>query len=413
MFLVMSASGTCEQHSESSTVRDGCSARVREDRRIAGTILDPSSTNEPRRAGGPSRGWSTAWSSPAVRVSVAVLLVAATAVAMHLLDVNETTAASVFLVIVVLTALFRSPAGPVGLVLTCVFFELWFVPPVGHLTTRVEEEDIVPLLAFVIAAVVCGVVVARLDTMRRRAEEQEEAAFRAELDAAISENRAAFLSTMTHNLRTPLASIEAAAATLASPTASVSDDTRASLVGTIHHEADRLERLVTKVLELSRVHAGALEARVETTDVAELARAAVRTLRHVAGATEIHLDVDGDPLLADVDPDMLEVVLVSLLENSLRFAPPGTEVAVRAGADGGRCVIRVVDHGPGIAPDDRERMFDEFVQLDDVGGGAGAGLGLAIARAFVEAQSGTLTFEPTLGGGATFLVTVPLDRGGS
>src|SRR5262249_28682003 len=147
----------------------------------------------------------------------------------------------------------------------------WFIPPTGALFARVAD-DIYPLIAFVIAASVCGVVVARLDAMRRRAEQHERAAFRAELDSAINENRAGFLSAMTHNLRTPLASIKAAAATLASRDVSVSDDPRSRLVSTIHDEADRLERLVTKVLELSRVHAGALDARCEATDVTELAR---------------------------------------------------------------------------------------------------------------------------------------------
>lgn len=343
---------------------------------------------------------------------LACVAVSATAVVLHhLLDVSEVTATSIFLVVVVLTALLRSPAGPVGLVLTCFFFNLWFVPPAGALVTRVAD-DIYPLVAFVIAAAVCGIVVARLDTMRRRAEEQEEATFRAELDAAINENRAGFLSAMTHNLRTPLASIKAAAATLASSSASVPPETQARLVATIHDEADRLERLVTKVLELSRVHAGALDARLEPTDVAELTRAAVRRLRHVAGATRIRLDIVGAPLLADADPAMLEVALVSLLENALRFAPTGSDVVVEAGARDGVCVIRVVDHGPGVAIADRDRVFDEFVQLDGSANGAsaGAGLGLAIARAFVEAQSGTIEIEQTDGGGATFRVDVPLDR---
>jgi two-component system sensor histidine kinase KdpD len=238
--------------------------------------------------------------------------------------------------------------------------------------------------------------------MRQEAEAHERAAYDAKLAAAINENRAAFLSAMTHNLRTPLASIKAAADTLQSPSASITDDTRAKLVRTVHDEADRLERLVTKVLDLSRVHAGVLEPHPEPTDIAELTRAAVRRLRHLGSRHDIRLVVDGDLLVVDVDPEMLELVLSSLLENALRFAPPASDITVLARPRGSGCEIRVVDHGPGVAPADRERIFEEFVRLD----GPGSGLGLAIARAFAEAQPGTLTYETTPGGGATFVVTV-------
>jgi two-component system sensor histidine kinase KdpD len=388
-------------------VRDGPVVATREDQGIATTNREPpevtvTAAPDAARAVRAIR----VPSSILARIVLACAAVSITAVTLHVGGADEITATSVLFVVVVLAALCRVPAGPTALVLTCVLFDLWWVRPIGGLVVR-RLEDFAPLAAFVIAATVCGIVVSRLDTMRRRAQEHERAAFRAEIDAAINENRAAFLSAMTHNLRTPLASIKAAAATLASPALSVPPERRARLLTTIHDEADRLERLVTKVLELSRVHAGALEARLEPTDVAELVGTAVLRLRHVAGATSIRFDVEGDPLLADADPAMLEVALVSLLENALRFGPPGSEVVVHAGALHGACVISIIDHGPGIPPGDRERVFDEFVQLESAD--TGAGLGLAIARAFVEAQSGTVTVEETNGGGATFAITVPID----
>jgi two-component system sensor histidine kinase KdpD len=280
-------------------------------------------------------------------------------------------------------------------------FNFWFIPPRGSLLLN-SADDVAPLISFAFAAAACGIVVTRLNTMRRTAEAHQRAAYDAKLEAAINENRAAFLSAMTHNLRTPLASIKAAADTLESPSASMTDETRTRLVHTVHDEADRLERLVTKVLELSRVHAGVLEPHPEPTDIAELTRGAVRRLRHVASRHDISLVVEGDLLVVDVDPQMLELVLVSLIENALRFAPPDSEIAVLARPVGRGCEIRVVDHGPGVASADRERIFDEFVRLE----GSGSGLGLAIARAFMEAQGGALTYAPTPGGGATFVIAV-------
>ena len=356
---------------------------------------------------------------PLVLVALALGLAGACTAVLLATDADPTVAISVFFVVVVVTALLGTAAAVTGVVASYLAFNFWFIPPRGSLLLN-RADDVAPLIAFVFAAAACSVVVTRLNSMRHTAEAHERAAYDAELAAAINENRAAFLSSMTHNLRTPLASIKAAADTLQSPTAQIDDPTRARLVTTVHDEADRLERLVTKVLEISRVHAGVLEPEPEPTDVAELTREAVRRLRHVAPQHHIALAVngdggDGDVLVVDTDPAMLELVLVSLLENALRFAPPATEIGVVARAVGGGCEIRVVDHGPGVPPADRERIFEEFVRLEGPGpepvsgpvSGPGSGLGLAIARAFTEAQQGTLTYEPTPAGGATFVVALP------
>jgi two-component system sensor histidine kinase KdpD len=334
--------------------------------------------------------------------AIALALVAACTAVLLAADADTTVAMSTYFVVVVLTALLGTPAAVTGMVASYLAFNFWFIPPRGSLLLN-SADYVAPLIAFVLAAAACSFVVARLNTMRRTAEAHERAAYDAELTAAINENRAAFLSAMTHNLRTPLASIKAAADTLQSPSAHLDDGARTRLVTTVQDEADRLERLVTKVLELSRVHAGVLEPSPEPTDVGELARAAVRRLRHVASRHDISLVVDGDVLVVETDPAMLELVFVSLLENALRFAPPASSIEVRARRTEDGCEIRVIDHGPGVAPADRERIFEEFVRLD----GAGSGLGLAIARAFTEAQQGSLTYEPTSGGGATFVVGLP------
>jgi K+-sensing histidine kinase KdpD len=349
----------------------------------------------------PTSWWTRLADRAGSRVALALFVVGASTGLLLLADADATVAISTYFVVVVLGALCGRAAGIAGLVGSYLAFNYWFIPP--HASLLLDSADYVaPLIAFALAAAACGIVVTRLNTMRRKAEAHERAAYDAELTAAINENRAAFLSAMTHNLRTPLASIKAAADTLQSPSASIDDAGRARLVATVHDEADRLERLVTKVLELSRVHAGVLEPHAEPTDIAELARGAVHRLRHLGLRHDITLAVDGDVLVVDVDPAMLELVLVSLLENALRFAPPTSSITVHAAPLAQGCEIRVADHGPGVAPGDRDRIFEEFVRLD----GPGSGLGLAIARAFTEAQHGTLTYEATPGGGATFVVTL-------
>jgi two-component system sensor histidine kinase KdpD len=336
-----------------------------------------------------------------VRVALALSAVGISTGTLLLTDADLAVAISVYFLVVVLTALLGTPAGITGMLTGYLALNFWFIPPRGSLILN-SADYIVPLIAFALAAAACGFTVTRLNTMRRAAETHERAAYDAMLTAAMNESRAAFLSAMTHNLRTPLASIKAAADTLESPSASITDETRSRLVHTVHDEADRLERLVTKVLELSRVHAGVLDPQPEPTDIAELTRGAVRRLRHVASPHDIRLVVDGDLLVVDVDPQMLEMVLVSLIENALRFAPPATDIAVLARPTADGCEIRVVDQGAGVPTADRDRIFEEFVRLD----GSGSGLGLTIARAFTEAQHGALTYEATPGGGATFVISL-------
>ena len=175
----------------------------------------------------------------------------------------------------------------------------------------------------------------------------------------------------------------------------------------IREESDRLDRLVTKVLDLGRLRSGTVEPSFETVDLAELVRRAVRRLRHLAADRELRLAVSGSEVDAEVDPELIEVVVVSLLENALRFAPTTTEILITVAPVGdGLVELRVVDHGPGVAAEHREAVFDEFTRFD----GNGSGVGLAIARAFVTMHDGRLWYEDTAGGGATFAFEIPARR---
>lgn len=253
----------------------------------------------------------------------------------------------------------------------------------------------------VLEALVVGLGTA-LERVRLGAEAHE-----ARLRAAVGRTRSGFLSAVSHNLRTPLAAIKASVSTLLAPDAHLDRADERSLLETIYSETDRLERLVTKVLDLSRIRAGGLEPDPQPVDLAGLAQTAIRRLRPLARGHLVRLDLPDDLPELRLDVTMMEQVFLNLLENALRFAPPGSEIRVEAHGDDGGVVVRVADHGPGIPEADRERVFSEFVRGDSRPESPGTGLGLAIVRAMVVAHDGTVWCEETPGGGATLAFRVP------
>jgi two-component system, OmpR family, sensor histidine kinase KdpD len=257
-------------------------------------------------------------------------------------------------------------------------------------------------------ALVAGLAAA-IDRLRLEADARE-----ARVEAQVGRTRSGFLSAVTHNLRTPLASIKAASSTLRAPDLDLDPADRAELLDTIYDETDRLERLVTNILELSRIRAGALEVHRQVVDVRDLAQAAVRRLRPLARAHRVRLDIDPDVPGISVDVEMMEQVFGNLLENALKHAPPGSEILVSARrvapADGApRVEVRVADHGIGVPPEERERIFEEFSRVDARPDATGTGLGLAIVRALVTAHSGHVWCEETPGGGATLAFDLVAD----
>jgi two-component system sensor histidine kinase KdpD len=227
-------------------------------------------------------------------------------------------------------------------------------------------------------------------------------------EAQVEETRAQFLAAMTHNLRTPIASIAAAAAVLrdAGP---LPECERVDMLDTIQGEADRLDRLVTKVLLLGRIRAGTVrpDARaVETEEVVQAAAARVRLL----GRGRVRMVVGDDVPPVRVDHSLIEVAMVNVLENAIRHTDAPIDVVVTP-AEPSAVRVAVVDRGPGIDAGIAETMFEPFVRGADVDDTVGAGIGLAITREFVEAHGGRCWIEETPGGGATVVMTLPAARG--
>ena len=238
--------------------------------------------------------------------------------------------------------------------------------------------------------------------------EDEAVANRVRMDVASL--RAGFLTGVTHDLRTPLATIKAAAGALLANDAAFDAVDRRELLESVYEGSAHLEGLVTKVLEFTRVRAG--ELRPERVSVApgELAAAAAARLSRVDAEGRIAVDVDSCSASVDVDPVLLEHVMVNLLENALRYSACEEPVRVEAREVDAAIELRVIDRGPGIPFPQRERVFEEFVRLGPREGG-GIGLGLAIVRALVTAHDGKVWCETTPGGGATFVVSLPVAAG--
>ncbi len=239
--------------------------------------------------------------------------------------------------------------------------------------------------------------------LQHQTREQE---LRADLDRA----RIGFLIAVTHDVRTPIATIKTATGALLGPSSLLDDSERTELLEAAYHESTRLEGLVTKVLDLSRIRAG-VKPEPELVDVGDVVRSAVTRVGSAAASRTITLHVATDLPALYVDPVLLEHALANLLENAVVHDPDGDDIEVCAVARGCRIDLAVVDHGPGIAPAERARVFEEFVRLDSPQGRPGTGLGLTIVRALTEAHGGHVRVESTPGGGATFVLDLPAEGG--
>lgn len=231
----------------------------------------------------------------------------------------------------------------------------------------------------------------------------------ARFDAEKSQARAALFSSVTHDLRTPLASIKASATALLQDDLELDPEQRLELLRTVVEETDRLNRLIGNILELARVRAGALVPSKEPTALDEVVDSVLHRMQPVLGGVRVRTLLRDTPDVA-ADPVQIDQVLSNLIENAVRFSAPGGEVVVSTAAWHSSVQIRVVDHGPGIAPMDRERVFEAFARVgasapDEAGS---SGLGLAIAKAIVEAHGGRIWIEGVPAGGTAVVVELPV-----
>lgn len=251
--------------------------------------------------------------------------------------------------------------------------------------------------------------VAQLRLAQERAQLEAKAASATELEEANS-LRGALLAAVSHDLRTPLAAIKAAATSLLSREVDWAPEQTQDFVKMIDVEADRLTHLVSNLLDLSRLQAGALNVVARPTSLEDVLYAAVGSLG--SGASRVVIDTAGRLAAIDTDAGLLERALANVVDNALAWSPESKVVRVEAAAVAEHVDIRVIDNGPGIPREQRQHVFEPFQRLGDGRGHRpdGVGLGLAVARGFVQAVGGEITIDDTPGGGTTVVISLPCER---
>jgi len=262
-------------------------------------------------------------------------------------------------------------------------FNFFFLPPVHTLSLR-DGANWVALAVNVVTAVVVSELAARLVAAERVRRSDE--------------IKTAVLRSVSHDLRSPLTAIRAASDGLSAPTLAAED--RAGLADTVRSETRRLDRLVANLLDLSRLEVGAAAPRRELWTADSLVAGALEALGPDAARVAVVLPDDLPPVR--VDAAQIERVLVNLLENAVKATPEPWAIELSATAGTGELLLRVVDHGPGVA--EPERIFEPF---EHGAGSAGTGLGLAIARGFAHANGCRLWVDAAPAGGAAFVLAVP------
>jgi len=244
-------------------------------------------------------------------------------------------------------------------------------------------------------------LVAALDRARLASESEA-----ARLAAESERLRNTLLSSVSHDLRTPLAAITGAAGTLRqSP--EPAQEVRSELAATIHEEADRLNRLVTNLLDMTRLESGSLQVKSEWHSLEELIGSALARLERRLSGRRVTTALPEDLPLVPMDASLVEQVLVNLVENGLKYTPAGTPIHLSAWRDDEGVTVEVADEGPGLPEGAEERVFDKF-QRSGASGQAGFGLGLAICRAIVTAHGGRIWAENRAPRGAAFRFTLPV-----
>jgi two-component system, OmpR family, sensor histidine kinase KdpD len=230
-----------------------------------------------------------------------------------------------------------------------------------------------------------------------------EQAMRSELLEEVDRLRHALVGAVSHDLRTPLATMKVASSTLLDPKIPVSEAMAKELYGLIDTETDRLTRLVTSLLDMTRVDAGVLDVRRQPTPLDDLVAEAVTSVLSALEERSLRVEHADDLPMVDADPLLIAQVLANLLDNAVRHAPSGSVITVAAEPTGDQIAVSVTDSGPGVPSDEHEAVFNRFVRFDT---GGRAGLGLSIAKTFIEAHGEDIWVEDVVTGGARFVFTL-------
>jgi two-component system, OmpR family, sensor histidine kinase KdpD len=237
---------------------------------------------------------------------------------------------------------------------------------------------------------------------------------RAKRAAEKDQLRSALLTSISHDLRTPLASILGAASSLGT-LSGLEEADRAGLLSTIQDEAERLNRFIANLLDMTRLESGAVAPNMSLHDISEVVGTALRRADKILSHHRVETKIAADLPMVSLDAVLFEQVLFNLLDNAAKYAPPNSAIRIQAWRDGNRVRLQILDEGEGIPADDLNRVFDKFYRVHKSDSQrAGTGLGLAICRGFVEAMGGSIDVanrNDRPGAVFTIAIRVPEDAG--
>ncbi|MBL8011919.1 MAG: PAS domain-containing sensor histidine kinase [Flavobacteriales bacterium] len=289
--------------------------------------------------------------------------------------------------------------GPVmtGATLSALIWNFFFIPPLFTFHIGGTEDALMFLLYFMVATV-NAVLSIRIREAERRARDKEEK------EKAIALYNTV-LSSLSHELRTPIAAIVGATDAMRNDRSVLTEEQRSDLLATLEEAGARLDRQVGNLLHMGRLESGMLEPKADWCDVNELIGRVLAGLEH-ADTHRMVFSPDGDLPLFKLDGGLLEHVVHNLVHNGSTHTPPGTTITVDVRSDRGDCVLRVSDDGPGMSATDRALAFEKFHRAPGARAG-GTGLGLSIVKGFTEAMGGTVAMEALAPQGLRFTVRVP------
>jgi len=329
-----------------------------------------------------------------------ILLVSGILYAFRVAPGALTVAAPFVLAVVFVAVVWGRGAAIVAAFASALVTNYLFVPPSNAFSIPTAEESLV-VLSLLIVALVLGTFKERVGTIERTVR-----------DLALSEKlQKTLLDTISHDLKTPLTTIMGSLNTLLSERPNLDERSRLELVTVAYDQAKRLNRLVTGVLEMTRLEAGATHLHRAPCHVADLVREIVTLLRETLGARECRVTLPQGLPPISIDVTLLAHALANVLENAAKFSPPDAPIDIAARTEDGQVIISVADRGVGIPAAALDHIFEKFYRLRQsaslrpaVGG---TGLGLAIAKGIVEAHGGRIWAEQRLGGGTTVQVSLP------
>jgi two-component system sensor histidine kinase KdpD len=218
----------------------------------------------------------------------------------------------------------------------------------------------------------------------------------------------ALLNSISHDLQTPLVSVLNALNSLRERNAALDDQTRHDLIDAGLKEVDRLNHMLSNLLDMSRIEAGTITLSLQIADIKDLIKAALEQVGSRHGTHPVHMNIPDNLPYILVDPGLMVQAFINILDNSFKYSPPESSVDITAELRGEQVEIEIIDHGPGIPNDDLERVFDKFYRLQRPNSVAGTGLGLSIVRGIIEAHGGTVNAANNPNGGTIIRLVLPV-----